>query len=269
MVDEDDAPFLLREELERLVPFESSARSSFVGRLGDLLDCPDDLARIVYDQLITYATRRLVLTARWLRRPEDDPAAYTVRLRTFIRSQYRPPHSKVDSLVSLLQACVAASSRRPSDATRNALVKEARARGLRCYLCGCDLSHDGQDARRAPTVDHVWPSALGGASMPTNLRVSCKACNDAKNDSVGHADCAFPRLSTHVSQSDGSFSNALPWTFRFAIWSRAHFACTLCGASASEAGPLGVSRTERSDNWHLLNILTTCGRHRTPEFQFP
>jgi len=48
----------------------------------------------------------------------------------------------------------------------------------KCHWCSCDLSLDFyQQETPYATVDHVYPIALGGDSNPTNLVVSCAACN--------------------------------------------------------------------------------------------
>ena len=45
----------------------------------------------------------------------------------------------------------------------------------RCYYCGKLL--DVRDT----TLDHLYPVTMGGISIPNNLRISCKACNNWKD----------------------------------------------------------------------------------------
>jgi len=50
---------------------------------------------------------------------------------------------------------------------------EEREGGL-CFYCHCVPSF--------PTVDHVIPLSMGGASISNNVVYCCKPCNDAKAD---------------------------------------------------------------------------------------
>lgn len=45
-----------------------------------------------------------------------------------------------------------------------------------CYYCGEYLTH------RKRTLDHKFPRAWGGVSIPDNLIPCCKSCNQAKRD---------------------------------------------------------------------------------------
>jgi len=51
-----------------------------------------------------------------------------------------------------------------------------------CYSCGRHFGAVTEDAPGglAPTVDHLWPRALGGDSVEENLLPACGACNSAK-----------------------------------------------------------------------------------------
>jgi len=50
--------------------------------------------------------------------------------------------------------------------------------GYSCQMCGKKLV--GGDA----TVDHIFPTHLGGTSIPSNLQAACRSCNSAKRDKV-------------------------------------------------------------------------------------
>lgn len=47
-----------------------------------------------------------------------------------------------------------------------------------CYLCGKQLDLNSTDVQ----VDHVYPVSLGGDSIPNNLKLTCKMCNQAKRN---------------------------------------------------------------------------------------
>lgn len=50
--------------------------------------------------------------------------------------------------------------------------------GGRCHYCECELS------REAMTIDHVIPLAKGGPNSQDNMVIACRACNEAKGDSM-------------------------------------------------------------------------------------
>ena len=46
----------------------------------------------------------------------------------------------------------------------------------KCYYCSTPLSRDKS------TLDHMYPRALGGPTIPNNLCISCTACNNSKTN---------------------------------------------------------------------------------------
>ncbi|HKY75227.1 MAG TPA: HNH endonuclease signature motif containing protein [Acidimicrobiia bacterium] len=52
--------------------------------------------------------------------------------------------------------------------------------GDRCWYCGCIFDDSATGGSRMLTIDHVEPTAGGGASSLDNLRLSCRACNGRK-----------------------------------------------------------------------------------------
>jgi hypothetical protein len=75
------------------------------------------------------------------------------------------------------------SGRAITSATRKDTLQ--RLRQIRCYLCGLELdpnSTDQQDPARL-TLDHLWPSSIGGESTEENLLPACGICQIRKADS--------------------------------------------------------------------------------------
>lgn len=52
--------------------------------------------------------------------------------------------------------------------------------GDRCWYCGCAFDDRANGGSRMLTLDHVEPTAGGGASSVDNLRLSCRTCNGRK-----------------------------------------------------------------------------------------
>ena len=55
----------------------------------------------------------------------------------------------------------------------------AEAQNWRCAYCTGRMSTDGDRADGA-TIEHVLPTALGGATRQENLVAACRACNGAR-----------------------------------------------------------------------------------------
>lgn len=58
---------------------------------------------------------------------------------------------------------------------------------LRCCFCGVELLSNDKGEFRDPsgnraTLEHVWPSSLGGDSIEKNLAPACHECNREKDD---------------------------------------------------------------------------------------
>lgn len=56
-----------------------------------------------------------------------------------------------------------------------------------CCFCGCLLDRDSKGMFRDPngkraTLEHIWPSSLGGNSIIENLLPACTICNENKSD---------------------------------------------------------------------------------------
>jgi len=49
----------------------------------------------------------------------------------------------------------------------------------RCYLCNREMEIQ-HGRRNTPTIDHVYPLALGGRDVSENRRAACWECNNKK-----------------------------------------------------------------------------------------
>lgn len=56
--------------------------------------------------------------------------------------------------------------------------------GLDCALCGRITIEGGGTNPLATEIDHKRPVARGGTDDLDNLRVACRECNNARNDSM-------------------------------------------------------------------------------------
>lgn len=57
-------------------------------------------------------------------------------------------------------------------------IKAKIEKNSHCPYCGTELSYNGVDVH----LDHIYPIAKGGESVPQNLVYVCKDCNQKKSD---------------------------------------------------------------------------------------
>lgn len=58
--------------------------------------------------------------------------------------------------------------------------------GWRCQLCGVATPQRlrGKNEPNSPEIDHIVPISAGGAHVPENLQLACRACNGRKSNTV-------------------------------------------------------------------------------------
>ena len=55
-----------------------------------------------------------------------------------------------------------------------------------CVFCGCMTYYkEACDPGIRATVEHLFPRSLGGSDHPSNLAISCYACNKSRGASLG------------------------------------------------------------------------------------
>ncbi|MFO0760065.1 MAG: hypothetical protein U0359_26515 [Byssovorax sp.] len=91
-----------------------------------------------------------------------------------------------------------------------------RGGALRCYLCSRPL--DPAVKRDSPdflTLEHLWPSSIGGDSIEENLLPACKKCQIDKADGLSWEWFNVHNLML-PSSPDEEALKAVPWSARIA-----------------------------------------------------
>ena len=250
--------------LKELYPPDSGAKPSFVSRLDDALMTAGDFAELVYNSCINYMVRRLITTAEYLRRRIDkqglaDPdRKLVVELRSFIREETTIPDRKGEKLLVLLLECLRVRNKEPTSKTKKRIRRVARSEGVRCYICGRELDFDQAGSA---VVEHIWPSAFGGANEDFNLGVSCSECNNSKASYIDASDFHYEEICLVGSKDDEHFPLELRRDYRVALWAKSHCKCIVCGRPASYLGELELCRRNPNDSWHFINVDAYCGKH--------
>ncbi|WP_164709804.1 HNH endonuclease [Euzebya pacifica] len=120
---------------------------------------------------------RLMKGARWARSEmlKSDPVAFDSYLTDLILHECHVAVEQVRRILPLLMDALEVCDKSPSPA----LSREVRdTHPDHCIYCGRNSTE--ADGKRL-TVEHVWPSSLGGDTDFENLAPACKGCNSARN----------------------------------------------------------------------------------------
>jgi len=85
-------------------------------------------------------------------------------------------------LARAIKAAVDVSCKPIAASVRRAVLGTAMI--WQCYLCGTSLFSEDRDSPHRVSLDHLWPSSLGGDSVEENLLPACLHCQQAKANHV-------------------------------------------------------------------------------------
>lgn len=254
----------LRDLLSGMLRFNPANDTSVFAQIDEMMKANGELALLTYSSLMNYITRRLITVAEYLKRKyngDDYPSGhYIEKIRDYLKDHTKIPSDQQEKVLALLLECLTARSRRVRPKVKERMRRQAQEKGLRCYICGCDMDFSLNDKYRAAVIEHVWPNAMGGASEETNLRVSCKKCSEHKQSYMDSSDFHFEEICLVDEEGSDDFDRKLNRQFKIAIWAKSNYACVLCGKPAS-SGSLGFARRDFDDNWHFLNMDAYCDEH--------
>lgn len=256
---------MLQVLLREIYPFDNSSSKSFVYKIDDALIAEGQFAKLVYESSINHLVRRLITSAEYLRRkyalyPDER---YLVEIRKFLRDFTHIPFSQREKIFTLLVECLKERERDASQKLRDNIRKEAKTRGITCYLCGCEIDFERTNAPRfnSPTLDHLWPRNMGGKSLESNLKIACKRCNELKADYIDASDFHYEEICLVTDKQDASFNAEFKRKYKIAVSAKSEFKCVICGEPAERLGELQFARREPNDSWHFLNIDAYCSEH--------
>lgn len=255
----------LREMLCEIYPFDKNEKSSFVSRVDKAFISEGELAYTIYISTMNYMLRRLVTTAEYIKRTSSgDSSIYVSRIRRYIHDHTKFPSNKVEPILSLLISSIEARNKVISTTKKRKIKSEAKNQGLKCYICGREMTfeaNDNNEKRTNAEVEHIWPRALGGASNEGNLTVACERCNKIKEDFIDAEDFHYEEICLVTDNEMEDFFIDFPWYYRVAVLAKSNFECVVCGQPAKHHGELQFERRDPSDSWHFLNIDAYCYKH--------
>lgn len=227
----------------------------------------EELEEFLMRSTILMLLRRLLWNARWYeKRYIEKPIAeerfeqdYLIGTLGFERKDRR-------ELMKLISDSLDAGKKKISPGLFSKLKKESRESGKRCEICGCEIDYSSKDSLSSFSLDHKWPHSLGGVSEKRNLRVSCKRCNDIRQNTAEASDVHYEHFHVKTdwsSDKQDNFWKELNRSFRIAALLKSEFRCEMCGEPVTrmEGGP-DFFRKRRDEIYHIFNIQVVCGKHR-------
>lgn len=255
----------LRNLLTGLYPVGEIGKT-FIGKIDHGLQADNEFVQCVYQSSLNYLVRRLIRTAQSIKKNCNGLSDFMFyeRLRNFIKSELEIFPGKVEGIFILLIECLKNSSDKPSQKTKDRIIRKAKEQNLKCYFCGCDLDFIQPNLPESAEIEHLWPNSLGGDSSDSNLVVSCRKCNQAKCDYIDSSDFHFEEICLNATDDFKEFSTQMKREYEVALWGKNDFSCThgKCKSSPKNSGEFTLVKRNYNDSWHFLNIDAYCPQHK-------
>jgi 5-methylcytosine-specific restriction endonuclease McrA len=254
----------LQTLLTEIYPIGEVSGKNFISKLDCDLRAEGEFIQIIYKSSINYLVRRLIRTAQYIREISGNfsDLIYHKELRGFLQNELGLPKGQIEKTFILLLECVSVSEKRPTQKTKDRIVRKARKDNYKCYICGCDLDFTQPNIDSSVEVDHLWPNSLGGESNDSNLIACCRRCNQAKHDHIDTTDFHFEEIAfyTDTFPSENTLRDR---EHRVALWAKNDYKCCYgkCKSTPRSSGELLFERKNPDDSWHYLNIETYCSEH--------
>lgn len=175
---------LVRDEILDLTG-EGAIRWKNVGILFESIGGTATFSEYIRGAAAVHATRRLLRFWQDERPHILSESQHVRRVSAFVRQEVFPaigdePSRRIArSVVEAEQAC----NRSIGSSCKMAVLKERQHH--KCYLCGGDLdakAAEGTD--KFLTLEHVWPTSMGGDSIEANLLPACRPCQHHTQDTL-------------------------------------------------------------------------------------
>ena len=250
-------PRELFEYLLSVYPIDNDI--AWLNRIDNTLLEDGDLKNVVYKSTIFYLLRRLVTRAK---KKAEIAGAKKGHLKEdsalkLIRDDIKKfgfADKDIEKISWLLRECVKASKHTLPRLSTKKLLRDAKKRGLRCYICGSELDYERKNSITSAEIEHIWPKSLRGSNTDNNLAISCRKCNQGKEDVLGSEDFHYE----HIALGN----NSLKYQYKLSIILKNECACSICSKKSQYVkGGLSVVRKNKDDFWHYLNLQSVCLDH--------
>ncbi len=245
----------------------NESENSILSIVDNILKAEGDVIETFQESILLYLTRRLILFTiskdRYIRKNKiQDPSFLRKNVLSFLCTKTNIDSAHHGLLLELLLKTPAAKRKDVPQSLKRRLFNKAKDTNLNCYLCGRELDYVNSDRENSAIIEHIWPHALGGASIESNLKISCDKCSQKKETYLDAPDMHYENICLITDETDPHFICELNHRRRLTLLSKNQNKCSICDTSADIAGTLFISRSDPGDILHYFNSTTACNQHR-------
>lgn len=158
---------------------------SNIGTLFNDVSGNPEFAHYIKGATSIYVMRRLLRFWKQEHILTANESQYVRQVSSFIKQEVFP--SLDNTLVSKLSRAVIqadqVSKKDISPSVKKFVIRERTK--LTCYLCGCHLDQKAKSNDDAYlTIEHLWPTSIGGDSIEGNLLPACLECQEVTKNTA-------------------------------------------------------------------------------------
>jgi hypothetical protein len=223
-----------------------------------------ELESLIHQSTLLMMLRRLLANAEWYKRRYSAMGLdnYEEKFeQDYLRYHLSFAPREARQLSNLVYRALDASGQGIPRSIATRIKDRSEQRKQPCELCGKSINYASTSSTDPDrfSLDHIWPSSLGGSSDESNLRVACGGCNAFRQNYVNASDTHYEHLHAKLLESDESFPKEVNRIFRLAIHLQSNFSCKRCDRPASQfAEGLQLEPRSRNENHNIFNSISIC-----------
>lgn len=175
-----------------------------------------DFSKYIIGAVSVHAVRRMM--RYWIdEKPSVQETNWIKKISSFLSEDVFPGLSQ-HLVAKIARALVAAEQAADKDIPPS--VKKivlANSKIVKCYLCDHSLDTAAKKGTREfLTLEHLWPSSMGGNSTEENLLPACERCQQAKSNAISWEWFNVHNFILPYNPSDEAMK-AVTWQTRIAM----------------------------------------------------
>lgn len=244
--------------------------TNFIENIDGDFNMDGALSETLYSSTINYTLRRLIGVAQFTHRTYEayGDGRIRIELRKYFQRLTQFSEKDINFLIPLFIECIHNSDDDFNETEKTTAKHQIAKYKWGCFICGRELDMTkNSTSYLAGTADHKWPRALGGESIPENLRYACKDCNTKyKRDFLDYSDFHYEHIVFVIESYSKYLSSSRNRNYEAAIFAKSDFCCVYCNQPAYRVGELFIGRDNLSDSFHFFNLSAYCAAHN-PELK--
>lgn len=191
----------------------------------------DELADRLFDGTMYLLARKMISTLFIYER--SFPDTYMDKYEQgYLRNTIGLTKKEASEIIGVVERAfkVASAPKKIPKGLATELLAHAREYQSDCELCGRQIDFDAtKDSMERPSIDHIYPQSMGGATIVENLRVVCYKCDTKLQSTVDMADHHYERFVLKQLPDQRNYLTEFEWVSRCVTVMRFNGTCK-CGA---------------------------------------